>query len=678
MRLGDIGTMLTRRTMLVAGAAAPLLGPAALSASPATAAPIPPSIDELLREPDVHDAAISPDGEQLAILRTHVRDGKKSAFVTLSRLADLSAQPETAYIGEQSVSHVEWANNERLLIWITFTKDEKGQPYGMWFYDTFVPIPVKRVVSVNLKGQDSVMMFAGSRSVLRRGFDASYVVDYLKDDTRRVLMQAWNDSRGAYGLYQVDVYTGQAELVEQGVAATDFWLTQGGVPMLRMDSNARGTVGWVYGRAPGEREWKLIRKSRFNDKKKLPDFDVVGPTPHAGVFLVCQRMDGRDTSVIRTFDLASLEFGAIVAERPDRDFEAAFVDENLTLVGSAYWDDRLNYQFADPGLVPHFRAVNAALKNACNVQLYDIDVAHKRMLFKSTGPQEPGSFQIYDREKRSLEYIGHCKPWLTPDRLGRTEALKVRTRDGAEITAYLTTPIAADGKPLPMVVMPHGGPEVRDYLDYDTTVQALASRGWLVLQVNFRGSGGYGRAFADLGKRQWADRMQEDVEDAVAQVVAAGRADPRRLAILGASYGGYAAMMGAVRRPDLYRAVVSIAGDADLIESLAFSRKEDGPDSPAYAYWRGSMGDPKADEALLVRASPARRAAEIQAPVLLIHGTEDTIVDPRQSKIMAKALKAAGKTCETVDLKGEGHRNWSDATWKTVLTTSTEFIAKYV
>jgi dipeptidyl aminopeptidase/acylaminoacyl peptidase len=666
--------MLTRRAMLAAGAAAPLAAPVMAHAE----APVPPTIEELLREPDVHDAAISPDGEQLAILRTQVKEGKKSAFVTLSRMADLAARPEAAFIGEQSVSHVEWANNDRLLIWITFHKDEKGQPYGLWFYDTFVPVPVKRVVSVDLKGRDPVVMFAGSRSVLRRGFDASRVVDYLKDDPRHVLMQAWNDGRGAYGLYRVDVYTGTAELAEQGVAATDFWLTQGGVPMLRMDSNSRGTVGWVYGRAPGEKDWKLIRKSRVNELKKLPDFDVVGPTPEAGVFLVCQRMEGRDTRVIRTFDLARLEFGKVVAERPDRDFETAFVDENLKLVGSAYWDDRLNYQFADPALAPHFRAVNAALKNACNVQLYDIDLGHRRMLFKSSGPQEPGSFQVYDREKRSLEYVGHCKPWLSPERLAKTEALKVGTRDGGEITAYLTTPINAGAAALPMVVMPHGGPEMRDYLDYDVTVQALAAQGWLVLQPNFRGSGGYGRAFADQGRRQWGERMQQDVEDAVAQVVASGRADARRLAIFGASYGGYSALMGAVRRPELYKAVVSIAGDADLIESLAFSRREDGADSPAYAYWRTSMGDPKADEALLVRASPARRAAEIKAPVLLIHGTEDTIVDPRQSKLMAKALKAAGKTVELVELKGEGHRNWSDATWKTVLETTTGFIGKYV
>lgn len=668
--------MLTRRGILAAGATGPALAPTALRAQ--AQPPKPPTIDELLKAPVVHDAAISPDGEQLAVLRTQSKGEKTVAFVALSRLSELTASPSVVLLGEHVVNQVEWANDERLLIWVTYFKDDKGDPYGLWFYGIFLPIPIRRVISVDLKGENPVVMFANINAVMRRGFDASTVVDFMKDDPRHVLMQSWNPKRNAFALYQVDVYTGEATLTEQGVARTDFWLTQGGVPMLRMDSNSRGTVGWVYGRAPGETDWKLVRKSRLNQIRKLPDFDVVAATPKAGVFLVCQQMEGRDTRVIRSFDIATLEFGDVVAEREGRDLEGAFVDESLNLVGTAYWDDRLNYEFADPSFAAHFKGVNTALKNACNVRLYDIDREHRRVLFRITGPQEPGAFQIYDRERRNLEYVGVSRPWLSPERLAGAEALKVKTRDGAEIAAYLTTPINAPKGPLPMVVMPHGGPEERDFLDFDITAQVLAGRGWLVLQPNFRGSGGYGRAFAELGWRQWGGRMQEDVEDAVAHLVASGRADPRRLAIYGISYGGYSALMGAVRTPDQYRAVVSVAGDSDLVQSLAFSRKEDGSDSPAYAYWRRSMGDPKADEALLIQHSPARRAAEIRAPVLLIHGTEDTIVDPRQSTIMAKALQAAGKSCEYVELKGEGHRDWSDETIKSVLESAANFIAKHI
>ena len=232
--------------MLAAGVAAPAIARADARG------PTPPTLDELLREPHLRDAAISPDGEQLAILRTQPQGGKTTAFVTLSHMQDLSAQPALVKLGEHNAEKVEWANNERLLIWLTFEKDERGRPYGLVFYGTFVPIPVRRVVSVDLQGQNSVVMFSGNPSVLRRGYDASRVVDYMKDDPRRILMQAWNEGRGAYALYAVDVYTGEAEMVEQGAPATDTWLTQGGVPMLRLDSNARGTVAWVYGRAPGD------------------------------------------------------------------------------------------------------------------------------------------------------------------------------------------------------------------------------------------------------------------------------------------------------------------------------------------------------------------------------------------------------------------------------------------
>jgi dipeptidyl aminopeptidase/acylaminoacyl peptidase len=225
-----------------------------------------------------------------------------------------------------------------------------------------------------------------------------------------------------------------------------------------------------------------------------------------------------------------------------------------------------------------------------------------------------------------------------------------------------------------MVVLPHGGPEDRDTYDFDIFVQALAAKGWLVLQPNFRGSGGFGRAFAQAGYRHWGDRMQQDVEDAVAQVVAAGRADPRHIAVFGASYGGYAALMGAILRPDLYRCAVSFAGPSDLIEILK-SEREDGEDSPSYQYWRTVLGDPKTDAAALKQASPRQRAAEMRVPVLLMHGTADAVVPVEQSRIMAAALKAAGKYHELKELPGETHSGWSRETWKLVLEKTTSFIA---
>jgi dipeptidyl aminopeptidase/acylaminoacyl peptidase len=368
--------------------------------------------------------------------------------------------------------------------------------------------------------------------------------------------------------------------------------------------------------------------------------------------------------------------GDLVAEDQNRQILGVFTDESDTALGVSLSDDRTNYAFFDQKLAAHYKAVNTYFGNECSVRPFDVSSDHKRFIFDVSGPRQPGAFWLYDVEKKNLELLGEKRPWLTKERLAPMKALSIKTRDGKSITAYLTTPITPAKGPRPMVVMPHGGPEVRDRLEFDTFAQAFAAQGWLVLQPNFRGSGGYGKAFADQGRRRWGDLMQEDVEDSVDHVITAGLADHARIAICGASYGGYAALMGAVRKPDLYKAVVSIAGDADLDETLAFSRQEDGSDSRTYQYWVETIGDPKTDKAMLAKASPALRAAEFKAPVLLIHGTEDTIVTPKQSRIMAKSLKAAGKSCELVEMKGVGHRDWTDANWKMLLEKSVAHIQR--
>jgi dipeptidyl aminopeptidase/acylaminoacyl peptidase len=197
-----------------------------------------------------------------------------------------------------------------------------------------------------------------------------------------------------------------------------------------------------------------------------------------------------------------------------------------------------------------------------------------------------------------------------------------------------------------------------------------------VLQVNFRGSGGYGRAFAEAGRKRWGVEMQNDVEDALAAALATGKVDARRVAICGASYGGYSALMGAVKTPAAYCAVVSIAGVSHLDDFLANAREEDGADSPTYQYWVKTIGDPVADKALLAASSPALRAREIKAPVLLIHGNLDTIVPVEQSKTMNRALKAAGVSVKYNQIAWVGHRGWDRFTTRNILSQAIEHIAK--
>jgi acetyl esterase/lipase len=659
--------MITRRSALAASAAAWIAGPVR------AAGVNPPTLEELTRPAMNRDAALSRDGRRIALLHELREKSRRLAFVSLIDADALEKPPLRVIIGNYDVEDIQWANDERLLISIVIPRTDGYVETGTRF-GTSYNTSLRRLLSVGLDGSPVVTMFGQDKAMLGYNFNASMVVDLLPDDPRRILMQAYEPSGTSIVLFHVDVYTGEATLLERGGPSTATWSIQDGKPILRWESNRRGTTLTLLGRAPGETEWKFVRKISRRNQLERADFDVVGMTENAGVFLAVHRADDEPAASLRPFDIRTMSFGAPIAVRPGRDIDGAVTDRRGRYVGAIYTEDRVAYDFADPSLGAHFRGVEAFFEKGCNVRVRDMDEARNRFLLRISGPRLPRAFYFYDRQARRLEAVAIGKPWLAEASLAPMEAFDVAARDGTKLRAYLTKPLA--GGPRPLVVMPHGGPEVRDAHDFDLVGQAMAAQGWLVLQVNFRGSGGYGRAFADAGRRRWADLMQEDVEDAVAHVLASGQADPQRVAIWGASYGGYAALMGAVRRPELYRCAVSVAGVSDLPEFMADSRREDGEDAAAYRYWLKTIGDPAADKAMLESASPRHRAGGIKAPILLIHGMNDGIVPYEQSKLMSSALRASGKSVELISLRETGHSGWDHKTWRQVLDPSVAFIAK--
>ncbi|MDB5471745.1 MAG: family peptidase [Caulobacter sp.] len=663
----------TRRRLLATGA---LAGPLALAAGPVLAQATPPSLDELLGRPTLTDTSLSPDGRLIALARETRQARAKEKDKEAPRQAYLMIQeafsetpPRRIDVGDCQIDAVQWANNDRLLIWVRLDRID-GKPVGFRNGAGFTPIPRRRVLAIDADGGNLKVLMENQSKLMRRVFDGAQIVDLIASDDRQVLMQLYDWVKDELTLFRVDVYSGAAEPVESGGRYTTGWWSQDGVAILRFSRNRLGTVRIIEGRAPGTKVWKTVRRQRVGEALDA-DFEVLATSTEPGVVLVSSN-EGKPTKVLRTFDLKTLTYGPVIAEQPDRDISGVFIDKDRNYLGAAYVDDRRAYSFPDPALGPHFKALNKILGPERSVVLADVDTARNRFLVFASGSRDPGSWYAYDRAAANLKALGAARPWLTESRLPRCEVLRVKTRDGAEITAYLTVPLATG--PRPLVIMPHGGPESRDQLGWDLFAQAFAAEGWLVLQPNFRGSGGYGRAFAEAGHRHWGDRMQEDVEDARDLVLASGRADRSRVAICGASYGGYAALMGAVRNPALYRSAVSIAGVTDLAEMLAYEALDDGKDSPNYEYWVRSMGDPGSDAAPLRAASPRRRAAEIAAPVLLLHGADDTNVPASQSRIMAEALKAAGKTHEMQIFKDEGHGGWEPETLETMLTRSIAFM----
>jgi pimeloyl-ACP methyl ester carboxylesterase len=662
--------MLTRRDLLSASAALPL----AATATRVLATPVPPSVEEFMRDPSIKDVALSLKGDRIALLgAAPAQAGARSAYVLFVNSQNVEKPLRRVNLGDVKADWIDWANDERVLLSLTLERQgataavtggrlgERGKK----------PIKAARVVSLGLDNAPPALMFENRRRSLGGNRNLSQIADHTWDDPEHVMMPAWGAER--LGLYKVNVLTGAAALVEEGGDRTFGWNTQDGVPVLRYDLNWLGNGVNVLARAPGEREWQKVTELHRED---MNGWRFAAWTKEPGVLLVSQRGEGEETRTIRRYDLRTKTMGEVVAGRPDRDVSAPLGTKRGQYLGATFVNDVVEHSFADPALAPHFRALQKFVGPDNNIRIHDISDDSRRLILRVSGPREAGAFYFYDLGARDLVPLGQSKPWLSEDRLAKVEVLKVRTRDGAEIPAYLTVPIGTAKGPRPMVVMPHGGPEARDSLEFDVWAQALAARGWLVLQPNFRGSDGYGRKFAEAGYRQWGRRMQDDVEDAVDQVVAAGRADPARLAVLGWSYGGYAALTVAGLKPDRYKAVVAGAAPTDLLEMLGYERREAGRDSEVFKYWVKHIGDPGRDRDAIQAVSPRRLAGAITAPVLLLHGEGDEVVPVEQSRRMVKALQNAGRKPEYLEIEDAGHGGWEAEDEQRFLEAAVSFLGR--
>jgi len=325
----------------------------------------------------------------------------------------------------------------------------------------------------------------------------------------------------------------------------------------------------------------------------------------------------------------------------------------------------------------HMKGLRKYFQDAANVHVSDISRDSNTLVLYVEGPATPPSFYYYRVNARKIEFIGFVRNTLFNKLVPDATVETWKSRDGREITGYLTLPARSRGAgPLPLIVYPHGGPELRDQLHYDPWVQFFAARGYAVFQPNFRGSAGFGRSFAESGYGQWGRAMQDDISDGLASLVARKIADPTRVCIVGMSYGGYAALAGAALTPQLYKCAVSIAGLSDLSAFVKWYKFEHGPDSVGSAYVTRIIGDPESALPQLRAVSPVHHADAIKAEVLLIHGSEDDVVPYSQSKSMKRALDNSTRKVELVELEGEGHSYWSDENRILVLEKVSAFLAK--
>jgi dipeptidyl aminopeptidase/acylaminoacyl peptidase len=397
-------------------------------------------------------------------------------------------------------------------------------------------------------------------------------------------------------------------------------------------------------------------KTAFEEKREIP-FALYGVMPDESglVFSLVQADEAGFTGLMKLGFDGTIE-GPLIPIR-DREIEQVLTDENRKVVGVQYAGVVPEYAFLDADLQSSYEATHEAFPNS-TLKIDSWSKDRSVVLFQVFDASLGDVWLVYFGASKTFRIVSNKRPDIPTNAMAVMMDIKYQARDDLQIQAILSAPPNFDAQssdPLPAIILPHGGPASYDRFDFDWMAQYFANRGYMVLQPNFRGSEGFGQAFEDAGRGEWGGKMQDDISDGLNALVTSKLVDPERVCIVGSSYGGYAALAGAVFTPELYKCVIAIAPVSDLNRMLRDEKRDRGRHHWVLSYWENAMADGDARQSKLRSISPVRFAEDATAPVLLLHGDDDTVVPLSQSTIMKSALERAGKQVELVKLKGEDH-----------------------
>lgn len=648
-------------------------------------------IDWFLGYDQFRNATLSPDGSHLAVLR-HDDEGDTLLIVNMdTRQARAIQRART----DQSLelSQVWFASNSRVVFRLlqhsrVVADGSRSIRRTRRVDDGFTT--VSRIYASNLDGTNLTPLYDGS--ALANYLDAGVISDLPRDDDHILIIVP---TQGGAELRRVNVNNAEWERVENGTLFTFNWVVDvNGTPVLRQDSvqNGRG-FSWLR-RGPGQRSWtEIARYSGAAAANSGPDFQAVGAATQPGQVFVLARREGQDTSGLYVYDAATGQYTETIQTNPQFDVTDAELDTaNNVLQAACWWGYRWTCEAKDPAFAARWNAINQVLGDQVNVRLVGRSDDGNRWLIYSDGPQDLGTYYLYNHQAHSLNAIISQRSGINPALLPTQHVVNYTTSDGQQQWGYLWLPPGVtreQARNLPTIVVPHGGPEGRDVWGYDPFALGFSSQGYAVFQPNFRGGGGFGRAFVVAGHGQWGGRMQADVADAARHLITSGITDPNRICITGWSYGGYVAMTASFMNADIFKCSVAGAGVSDLRAMLRWVRSGDtgdvqdggggrGANSTTYQYWTDAMGS--RGEADIDAVSAAQNANRVGMPLLLIHGDEDITVPISQSELMVAAMERAGKPTRLITLEDIDHyaspRN-GDA-WRTVLTESLAFFNQHI
>src|SRR6476469_9707423 len=582
----------------------------AASAPPAAAetktGSLPPKIPlrDFFKNPVSRAYSLSPDGQTISFLQPW--ESRMNIFIR--PIAGGEAKRVTSE-KERDIPAYVWKGND----FIAYGMDNKGD-------ENF---HLKRV---NLKSGEvkDLTPFPKVRSE---------IIDDLADVSETdVLITLNKRNPEVFDAYRLNVATGEMKMVAQNPGKVDRWITDhAGVIRAATQTDRVNTS--LLTRPDEKTAFKMVLTTNFREAVNPQFFTFDNKNLYATSNI------GRDKAAVVTIDPRNGKELEKLYENPDVDVDALAYSKKRKGVTFAAFDTwKTERKFFDKQSETMYKTLSEKLPGY-EVEVVANDKAEDKFIVVASNDRSPGSRNLFDAKTATLTKLVDVAPWLKESELAPMKPVEYKSRDGLTIHAYLTLPLGREAKNLPVVINPHGGPWFRDTWGFNPEVQFLANRGYAVLQMNFRGSTGYGRKFWQASFKQWGQAMQDDITDGVQWLIKQGIADPKRVAIYGGSYGGYATLAGVTFTPDLYAAAVDYVGVSNL---FTFMKTIPPYWKPYIAMWNELVGDPVKDSLLLAEVSPALHADKIKTPLFIAQGAHDPRVNKAESDQMVEALKKRG------------------------------------
>lgn len=641
------------------------------------------SIEDFSKPPSFHSVSLSPDGERI-MYRRDIGGGRSLVIADVDD-QDIKETHNHAVSADIYEIGAFWLSNDRILIFearfvgalpkreeepaiiVYSMRDDGSEKTELWRQD---PPPEPRRTR---KGKKRKPVEKTSFMLLHR----------LPDDPDHVLVSRNEQTPVKRSDIDVDVVSDVFRLNIVSGEMTNVTPEHGveGARMFSWLTDNAGTIRLGYGETEDEEPVLLVRASVDDPWERLDDNELFergkfaplmfGKDPDE-LYVSSSIASGR--AAIYRFNLKRGRLaGKVFAHKEISAGALLYSFEKGKVLGVTYYDDEFRREIFDDDLKAELAAIEKAIGTS-NFRRSASSRSRSKRVVWAGDEKSTGTAWLFDRETGAAVKLGDARPWIDPATMHAMTSVSYMARDGVDIPGYVTKPATPrpDGG-YPAIVMPHGGPYVRDYKAWDTWTQFLANRGYVVLQPNYRGSTGYGYRFSALGYGEWGQDMQQDIADGAKWLVSEGLADPERICIVGGSYGGYAALMGAIQDSDLFRCAVAWAPVTDLKKMLV---QDNLYDKDYSWYWRvtGGLKGKK-----LNAFSPLQQFKKISVPTLVLHGTEDDVVFVDQSRLLAKAIgkKRKGPEFRYVELPGIGHNLESSNAREMFLSELERFLAKH-